>query len=106
MGPMGLLYLTGTFNKTTGFNVESLSLPLNETRGFQLAESLKVEAAKLRSENCNYDIAGLFAMLNHVNTMVSRYLVKLHKKPWILQILSLRMSIPSYTTVLERSILY
>ena len=66
MGPMGLLYLTGTFNKTTGFNVQSLSLTTNETRGFQLAESLKVEAAKLRAEDCNYDIAGLFAMLNHV----------------------------------------
>jgi len=66
MGPMGLLYLTGTFNRTTGFNVESLSLTTNETRGFQLAESLKVEAEKLVSENCNRDISGLFAMLNHV----------------------------------------
>ena len=66
LGPMGLVYLTGAFKSTTGFNIESLSLTTNDTRGLNLAESLKEENDRLIADNYNENIAGLFAMLNHV----------------------------------------
>ena len=65
-GPMGLLYITGAFQSTTGFNTETISLTTNDQQALDLAESLKVENDKLISENYNQSIAGLFAMLNHV----------------------------------------
>ena len=66
IGPMGLLYLTGAFQSTTGFNAETLALTTNELENLELAQSLKAENDKLVSENCDQNIAGLFAMLNHV----------------------------------------
>ncbi len=65
-GPMDLLYITGAFRSTTGFNTETITLSTNNQQVLDLAESLKTENDKLIAENYNQSIAGLFAMLNHV----------------------------------------
>ncbi len=65
-GPMGLLYLTGTFQKSTGAVVGMLALNTNETKDFNLIESLKLESDKLVASKYEKSIAGVFAVMNHV----------------------------------------
>ncbi len=65
-GPMGLLYLTGTFQKSTGAIVGSLALNTNEIKEFNLIESLKAESDNLVSARYEKNIAGVFSVMNHM----------------------------------------
>lgn len=65
-GPMGLIYLTGTFQKSTGAVVGSLALNTNEIKEFNLIESLKVESDNLVSAKYEKNIAGVFSVMNHM----------------------------------------
>jgi hypothetical protein len=66
LGPMGLLYLTGTFQKSTGAVVGSLALNTNEIKEFNLIESLKAESDKLVADRYEKSIAGVFSVMNHM----------------------------------------
>jgi hypothetical protein len=66
LGPMGLLYLTGTFQKSTGAVVGSLALNTNELKEFNLIESLKEESDKLIADKYEHSIAGVFSVMNHM----------------------------------------
>lgn len=65
-GPMGLLYLTGTFQKSTGAPVGMLALNTNEIKDFNLIESLKLESDKLIAAKYEKSIAGVFSVMNHI----------------------------------------
>ncbi len=65
-GPMGLLYLTGTFQKSTGAVIGSLALNTNELTEFNLIESLKAESDKLVASKYEKNIAGVFSVMNHI----------------------------------------
>ena len=65
-GPMGLLYLLGSFKNTDGYNIESKELTMNEGETLDLPKSLKQEYDKLVAENFERSIAGLFSVLNHL----------------------------------------
>ena len=66
LGPMGLLYLTGTFQKSTGAVIGSLALNTNELKEFNLIESLKAESDKLIADRYENSIAGVFSVMNHM----------------------------------------
>jgi hypothetical protein len=66
LGPMGLLYLSGTFQKSTGAVVGSLALNTNELKEFNLIESLKSESDKLVAAQYEKSIAGVFSVMNHI----------------------------------------
>lgn len=66
LGPMGLLYLTGSFMNTTGVALASVEMNTRSGQALNLPESLKAETDKLLAENYNSKIAGLFAVLNHI----------------------------------------
>lgn len=65
-GPMGLIYLTGSFRNTSGFTLSRVDLATNESSEFDLLESLKTESDNLIAEDYEKHIAGLFAVLNHI----------------------------------------
>ncbi|MEZ5195869.1 MAG: hypothetical protein R2764_05590 [Bacteroidales bacterium] len=65
-GPMGLLYLTGSFMNTTGVALAGVELTTRSGQALNLPESLKAETDKLIADNYNSKIAGLFAVMNHV----------------------------------------
>jgi hypothetical protein len=66
IGPMAMLYLTGSFQNTTGLNVEKLTLTVNDGDQLNLPESLKAENDKLIDRNYERIIAGVFAVVNHI----------------------------------------
>jgi len=66
LGPMGLLYLIGSFNSTSGFALSQVDLVTNEGNEFDLLISLKTESDKLIDENYEKHIAGLFSVVNHI----------------------------------------
>ena len=65
-GPMGLLYLIGSFQNNTVSSPESITLSMNELNEFDLPKSIKQEFDKLVAEDYEKNIAGLFSVLNHV----------------------------------------
>ncbi|MCB0804609.1 MAG: hypothetical protein KDC05_02365 [Bacteroidales bacterium] len=65
-GPMGLLYLTGSFSNTAGFVLAKKELVTNEGGSFDLLTSLKDESDKLIGEQYEQSIAGLFSVVNHI----------------------------------------
>jgi len=65
-GPMGLLYLTGSFRSTSGFATNKIDLVTNESSEFDLLSSLKTESDNLIADDYEKHIAGLFAVLNHI----------------------------------------
>jgi hypothetical protein len=65
-GPMGLLYLIGSFQNTAVSSPESITLSMNELNEFDLPKSIKQEFDKLVAEDYEKNIAGLFSVLNHV----------------------------------------
>lgn len=66
LGPMGLLYLTGSFRNTTGFAMNKVDLVTNDSGEFDLLSSLKTESDNLIAKDYEKHIAGLFAVLNHI----------------------------------------
>jgi len=66
LGPMGLLYLTGSFSNTSGFALKRVDLATNESNEFDLLSSLKTESDKLIDEQYEKHIAGLFSVVNHI----------------------------------------
>jgi hypothetical protein len=66
LGPMGLLYLTGSFRNTSGFVLNKVELATNESGEFDLLSSLKDESDNLIADDYEKHIAGLFAVLNHI----------------------------------------
>lgn len=66
LGPMGLLYLTGSFRNTSGFTLNKVELVTNESGEFDLLSSLKTESDNLIADEYEKHIAGLFAVLNHI----------------------------------------
>ncbi|MBN2174737.1 MAG: hypothetical protein JW731_11435 [Bacteroidales bacterium] len=66
IGPMSMLYLTGSFQNTTGLNVEKLTLAANEGETLNLPESLKAENDILIVKNYERIIAGVFSVINHI----------------------------------------
>jgi len=66
LGPMGLLYLTGSFSRTSGFALNQINLVTNEINEFDLLTSLKTESDNLIANNYEKHIAGLFSVLNHI----------------------------------------
>ena len=65
-GPMGLLYLTGSFKNTAGYSLASMSFETHEGEVLDLPLSIKQEFDKLIADHYEKNIAGLFAVLNHV----------------------------------------
>lgn len=65
-GPLGLIYLTGSFRSTSGFTTNKIDLVTNESNEFDLLESLKAESDNLIADDYEKHIAGLFAVLNHI----------------------------------------
>lgn len=65
-GPMGMLYLTGNFQKSTGAAVGMLALNTNEMKNFNIIESLKQESDKLVAAKYEKNIAGVFSVMNHM----------------------------------------
>jgi len=63
---MAMLYLTGSFQNTTGLNVEKLTLTANDGDELNLPASLKAENDKLISKNYEKIIAGVFSVVNHI----------------------------------------
>ncbi len=66
LGPMGLLYLIGSFNSTSGFALNQVDLVTNEINEFDLLNSLKTESDNLINNNYEKHIAGLFSVVNHI----------------------------------------
>ena len=65
-GPMGMIYLTGSFSNTSGFTLARKDLVTNESGQFDLLTSLKEESDKLIDQEYERSIAGLFSVVNHV----------------------------------------
>jgi len=65
-GPMGLIYLTGTFQNTAGVTIGSLAMNTNEIKSFNIIESLKAESDKLIAAKYERTIAGVFSVMNLV----------------------------------------
>jgi hypothetical protein len=63
-GPMGLIYLTGTFQNSAGVAVGSLAMNTNELKSFNVIESLKTESDKLIAARYERTIAGVFSVMN------------------------------------------
>ena len=66
LGPMNMLYITGSFNNTSGFTLAKTDMVTNESGAFDLLNSLKQESDKLIDENYEQHIAGLFSVVNHI----------------------------------------
>ncbi len=65
-GPMGMLYLTGSFSNTAGFTLKQHELVTNDAGAFDLLTSLKTESDKLIEQEYERSIAGLFSVVNHI----------------------------------------
>lgn len=63
-GPMGLIYLTGTFQNSAGVAVGSIAMNTNELKSFNIIESLKTESDKLIAAKYERTIAGVFSVMN------------------------------------------
>lgn len=63
-GPMGLIYLTGTFQNAANVAVGSLAMNTNEIKSFNIIESLKAESDKLIAARYEKTIAGVFSVMN------------------------------------------
>jgi hypothetical protein len=66
IGPMGQLFVIGSFRNTSGFALASMDYVTNETTDFDLLTSLKEESDNLIDQAYEPSIAGLFSVVNHI----------------------------------------